>query len=720
MKKNLILFIMVMMAIEAFALPKPVWIFGKETYSKGYVTSSFILSGTVYYDPDTYTFTLTDAVINYKSDSSKPLFYDGNYGVDMKIKINGECKVTSDKQFAYSSNINIEGDGLDDKLTVDITNENCIIWSNSDVTISNCDMVGTTASTNAIVSTSLYKSRPDAHVYLNHCKLSVSSTESAIHYFDDIVYNQTKMVTPDPRSITKIINNSDFVDRTTYKPFPKYEFDIATEDDHIVFLDSETEKISVAKWDTNKDGGLSYAEAAAITTLGDAFTGNTTIKSFKEIKYFTGLTEINANAFANCSNLTDISIPAKVRIIGENAFAGTTNLGDVLAEDNSELYMIGVGAFKNSGIKHLNKADNIEFIRNEAFMNCDHLYSLTMPSTLKTIATRAFYNCTSLNILLPRSVSSISGYAFYGCKNMKQAQYLGSDDVKLTIADHAFRNSAVPNITICTTSFSFTSSFYSGTPSNFICYIDHSIYHSAVEYYAKTWPEEEVKQMKPFSLIYEGNNYRQFCFDKDVIVRQDNATPLIITKYREANENDGYLYYVELPDNIVPANTPVLLRCASKNKAAYFDIIEPGTLNVQPVKVVNYLIGSLTGTVAPASTETENRFLWKDNKFNPIKSASSRFNNVDAGSVYMQLPQLKYPDASYIVYTIDPTGGTPLAKPGDVDSNGVINVSDVTALINKILGTADYATSLCDVDANGTINVSDVTALINMILASAE
>ncbi|MCQ2290550.1 MAG: dockerin type I repeat-containing protein [Muribaculaceae bacterium] len=205
-----------------------------------------------------------------------------------------------------------------------------------------------------------------------------------------------------------------------------------------------------------------------------------------------------------------------------------------------------------------------------------------------------------------------------------------------------------------------------------------------------------------------------------MIVRQDNAAPLIITKYREANENDGYLYYVELPDNIVPANTPVLLRCASKNKAAYFDIIEPGTLNVQPVKVVNYLIGSLTGTVAPASTETENRFLWKDNKFNPIKSASSRFNNVDAGSVYMQLPQLKYPDASYIVYTIDPTGGTPLAKPGDVDSNGVINVSDVTALINKILGTADYVTSLCDVDANGTINVSDVTALINMILASAE
>ncbi len=54
---------------------------------------------------------------------------------------------------------------------------------------------------------------------------------------------------------------------------------------------------------------------------------------------------------------------------------------------------------------------------------------------------------------------------------------------------------------------------------------------------------------------------------------------------------------------------------------------------------------------------------------------------------------------------------------GDVNGDGEVNVSDVTALINKILGTADYSDAVCDINADGTINVSDVTALINLILA---
>ena len=54
---------------------------------------------------------------------------------------------------------------------------------------------------------------------------------------------------------------------------------------------------------------------------------------------------------------------------------------------------------------------------------------------------------------------------------------------------------------------------------------------------------------------------------------------------------------------------------------------------------------------------------------------------------------------------------------GDINADGVVNVSDVTALINKILGTSTYADATCDINADGVVNVSDVTALINIILA---
>ncbi|MDY5360830.1 MAG: dockerin type I repeat-containing protein, partial [Sodaliphilus sp.] len=58
----------------------------------------------------------------------------------------------------------------------------------------------------------------------------------------------------------------------------------------------------------------------------------------------------------------------------------------------------------------------------------------------------------------------------------------------------------------------------------------------------------------------------------------------------------------------------------------------------------------------------------------------------------------------------------PEDKKGDINGDGVVNVSDVTALINKILTLADYPDAVCDINGDGEVNVSDVTALINMIL----
>ena len=73
-------------------------------------------------------------------------------------------------------------------------------------------------------------------------------------------------------------------------------------------------------------------------------------------------------------------------------------------------------------------------------------------------------------------------------------------------------------------------------------------------------------------------------------------------------------------------------------------------------------------------------------------------------------------------YTIDFDGfetvynAIPEDKKGDINGDGVVNVSDVTALINKILTLADYSDAVCDINGDGVVNVSDVTALINMIL----
>ncbi|MBQ3960162.1 MAG: BspA family leucine-rich repeat surface protein, partial [Muribaculaceae bacterium] len=53
---------------------------------------------------------------------------------------------------------------------------------------------------------------------------------------------------------------------------------------------------------------------------------------------------------------------------------------------------------------------------------------------------------------------------------------------------------------------------------------------------------------------------------------------------------------------------------------------------------------------------------------------------------------------------------------GDVNGDGRVNVSDVTALINMILGITPMDQTRADVNGDTKVNVSDVTALITIIL----
>lgn len=54
---------------------------------------------------------------------------------------------------------------------------------------------------------------------------------------------------------------------------------------------------------------------------------------------------------------------------------------------------------------------------------------------------------------------------------------------------------------------------------------------------------------------------------------------------------------------------------------------------------------------------------------------------------------------------------------GDTNKDGVIDVSDVTTLINMVLGSIPVDKTVADMDGNGTVDVSDVTMLINKILS---
>ena len=96
--------------------------------------------------------------------------------------------------------------------------------------------------------------------------------------------------------------------------------------DNITFADAEVKRICVENWDTNGDGELSKAEAAAVTDIGTVFKENKIIKTFNELQYFTGLKSIVYSAFYKCSGLTSVTIPNSVTSIGQDAFSGCSGL----------------------------------------------------------------------------------------------------------------------------------------------------------------------------------------------------------------------------------------------------------------------------------------------------------------------------------------------------------------------------------------------------------
>lgn len=68
----------------------------------------------------------------------------------------------------------------------------------------------------------------------------------------------------------------------------------------------------------------------ANTSATTVFTGNTLIKTFKELVYFVNLKTLGRYFVGNCSNLTEIHIPSSVTRIGSYAFHNAIRMKKVL------------------------------------------------------------------------------------------------------------------------------------------------------------------------------------------------------------------------------------------------------------------------------------------------------------------------------------------------------------------------------------------------------
>ena len=121
-----------------------------------------------------------------------------------------------------------------------------------------------------------------------------------------------------------------------------------------------------------KYGFSGYASDETTYYYGGNFEG---CISLKTLKLGRGITEIPSYMCRNCISMESFELPSQITSIGMDAFQECEKLYSVTAEENSQL---------------------------------------------KSIYSRAFYDCKSLNnVVLPASLERIQEYAFYNCKNLE-------------------------------------------------------------------------------------------------------------------------------------------------------------------------------------------------------------------------------------------------------------------------------------------------------------
>lgn len=149
-------------------------------------------------------------------------------------------------------------------------------------------------------------------------------------------------------------------------------------------------------------------------------------------------------------------------------------------------------------------------------------------------------------------------------------------------------------------------------------------------------------------------------------------------------------------------------------KEYFAGINADGTAN-QPIALDRRYIGDYAFS---EGNTYEMRVVWKQHEPWTFDSSSSPIAKKMSKKAARPMPRkMKADDPNYFNnYSVCPLEVKPQSSVGDIDGNGEVNVSDVTALINHILNAATYDSTLCDIDGNGEVNATDVTALINILL----
>ena len=494
-----------------------------------------------------------------------------------------------------------------------------------------------------------------------------------------------------------------------------------------------------------------------VTRIGNSAFSNNTELTLVEIPE--GVTEIGDYSFGYCRNLQNIDLPNSMISLGKDAFSGCysftsfhipRNLASV--EYDTFCYLTNLAYYTCSTLnKYFKVVDGVLYskdmttivayppaapattfdvpntvtrVHEYCFCSSSNLVTVNFPESLTWIGMNIFRECKGLvEVDIPDGVTYMGVTVFGGCSNLERVHLPASLD---SIMNSTFSDcDKLTEITI---------------PRN-VSYIDEQGFINADN--LKTITVEEGSRLKKI-----GPYAFRDCRSLEAFDMQDSVTSIgngcfyncrslrsvhMSRNLQEIGEsvfwNCSSLLEGEIPGN-VPMIRGVFFNCPAMKKVTFgskdgtpgstilgyacvalcqqVEYLEFGanidSLETYALNGLNNLKRVICWAAVPPGTDGNNR------SFDP---APQNLNAV-----------LYVPKASLEAYRT--TGDwknfktiAPIEDLGDIDGDGMIKVSDVTALLGQLLnsdGVDHMDMPLADVNLDGVINVADVTMLINKLL----